>query len=919
MNSLSSDRRRALRPYLDRALDLSGEARASFLSLLRSEHPVIAAELEMMLESHSTPEELRGATPSAGAAPEPALPGQTIGAFTLRTLLGRSGIGTLWLAEGSDPGGTVTAAVKLLDARVFGAQREARFHLEGRNLARLQHPNIARLIDVGVLPTGQPYLVREHVDGERIDAYCDGKKLSIEARVHLFLEVLAAVAHAHANLVVHRDLKPSNVLVDRQRQVKVVDIGIVALLETEGEAVTLAAQIPVADPAGEFAAPEQLTGGAVTTATDVYALGALLYVLLTGQHPARLITNSPAQLRSAIVDKQPVLPSVAVISGRATRPETAADTAAKRATQPKRLRTQLQGDLDAIVAKALKKAPAARYVSVDAFAEDLRRYLAHEAIGARPNSKSYRTGKFVVRHPFAVAAAGVTVALLAAGSMMLNRERGIAERRLQQSRQLANRLSEIQARFGQLPGNARRRQFIVDSSLDYLQRLALDVREDPELALEVGSTYMQLARVQLALISENLAQPDHADETLRTAERLIKYVTSDQPANRTAVLRMAQIAHDRMVLAELGAQSDGALALAGTSASWLSRYFDGGTVQPADAEQVALTLNEVADRFRSQQQFDQALSLSGRGIDVARSSDNSSLQRHLGSLLVARSRVHRDRGALDDAVVDLREAAKTLQPESEVGRDRATMYAMVLTELGHVLGAPDCVSLGRFDEATPLLQQAYKMLDRVTHHDASDSEARSLLIRAGDPLARILAQHDPKASAEVYDHLLHHLAELRGSARFRRDEARTLIASSYPVRSLGAESDARRRLDDAFLLLRELKLYPAEKVELGSEADAALRAKADLEAANGNVAHAVDTYRQLLDLVMGAKPAFEQKLTEAAQMSGLYSSLVSLYQRSGRDDLAAPLEMLRLQLWRHWDRKLPNNPFVLRQLAAAKS
>ena len=563
----------------------------------------------------------------------PSVTGQVVGAYTLRSLLGQGGMGSVWLAERTDGRHTGVAAVKLLNASLVGEDGEARLRSEGTILGRLRHPHIAQLIDAGLAPTGQPYLIREHVDGERIDAYCDAKRLSIEARLQLFLQVLAAVAHAHANLIVHRDLKPSNVLVAKQGQVKLLDFGIAKLLEGDGRgtpATVTPSGAAVWSP--EYAAPEQLTGGVLTTATDVYALGALLYVLLTGQHPARVHTNSPAELMRAIVETEPLRASEAVISGRATRAETAADSAVKRATQPKRLRALLQGDLDNIVAKALKKAPAERYGSVEAFADDVRRYLAHQPVTARPESLEYRTQKFVRRHRWAVAASVVTVAGLAAALVVVNRERAVAQRRFVQVRQLANKLFDIDAQIDQLPGSSPARQMIVETSLDYLQRLSTEVRNDRELALEVGTAYMRVARMQGVPISPNLGQIDKAEQSLREAQRLIQSVLTAQPDNRTAILRMAQINHDRMIIAGLR-RADGALSLAGTSATWLTKYLDSGDVEPADAEQVVLALNNVGNRYRLAGQFDQALSLTRRGLDIA--GDYPNLEHHLGNLLLS--------------------------------------------------------------------------------------------------------------------------------------------------------------------------------------------------------------------------------------------------------------------------------------------
>src|SRR6185295_17532586 len=281
--------------------------------------------------------------------------------YRLASVIGQGGMGTVWLAERCDGRFEGRAAIKLLNIALMGRAGEERFRREGNILARLTHPHIAHLVDAGVSPTGQPYLVLEHVDGQRIDDYCNTHALGIEARLRLFLDVLDAVAHAHANLIVHRDLKPANVLVRVDGQVKLLDFGIAKLLEGDADWGNLRAaessaltRDGVAALTPEYAAPEQVTGGQITTATDVYALGLLLYVLLTGQHPAGSAVRSPADLVREIVDTEARRLSDAVVC-RTETPETLSRHAARRGTTPGRLRRTLKGDLDTIVAKALKK------------------------------------------------------------------------------------------------------------------------------------------------------------------------------------------------------------------------------------------------------------------------------------------------------------------------------------------------------------------------------------------------------------------------------------------------------------------------------------------------------------------------------------------------------------------------------------
>ncbi len=405
------ERWRVLAPYLDRALELPDGQRAAWLTLLRAEDSTIAEDVAALLERHAVIEQegfLEGAP--AGPTPPASLAGQMLGAYTLRSPLGQGGMGSVWLAERSDGRYEGEVAAKLLNASLVGRDGETRFRREVSILARLRHPNIAHLIDAGVSPLGQPYLILERVDGERIDAHCHGRRLGIEARIRLFLGVVAAVSHAHANLVVHRDLKPSNVLVATDGQVKLLDFGIAKLLESgAGDEATALTREGESVLTPEYAAPEQLTGGDVTTATDVYALGVLLYLLLTGRHPAGGDRSTPAALMRAIVDTEPVRASAAMIERETGgRPD---EIASRRATTPRKLRGVLRGDLDNIVAKALKKRPSERYASAEALADDLRRFLASEPVSAGADSIAYRAAKFVRRHRVGVvAAAGVMVA-----------------------------------------------------------------------------------------------------------------------------------------------------------------------------------------------------------------------------------------------------------------------------------------------------------------------------------------------------------------------------------------------------------------------------------------------------------------------------------------------------------------------------
>jgi serine/threonine-protein kinase len=343
--------------------------------------------------------------------------GEQVGAYTLTERIATGGMGSVWRARRSDGRYEGQVAIKFLRLHV-GAAAARRFELEGDYLARLTHPHIARLLDAGISAHG-PYLVIEYVDGEPIDVHCERRRLAITARIELFLDVLAAVQHAHAHLLVHRDLKPSNVLVTARGEVKLLDFGVAKLLH--GEA---------ADPGGgltqdlgfaltpEYAAPEQFLGQPISTATDGYALGLLLYRLLSGRHAREPAARGPAAILQLATAPDPGKPSDAVTDTATRSPEEAMRTAETFASTPPVLRRILRGDLDNIVGKATAREPARRYPTVAEFAADLRRYLAHEPVSAQPPTVTYRVSKFVRRHRGGVTAAiAMTIMLVGATAM----------------------------------------------------------------------------------------------------------------------------------------------------------------------------------------------------------------------------------------------------------------------------------------------------------------------------------------------------------------------------------------------------------------------------------------------------------------------------------------------------------------------
>jgi len=407
----------AVQTLFDAALDLPPAERDAYLRDACGDDPDLYREVASLLniEVHSL---LRGlALDAVDVSAVLSREGERVGPYRIEKEIGRGGMGAVFLAERADGAFEQRVALKLVKRGMDSDAVLRRFEQERQILARLQHPGIARLLDGGLAPDGRPYFAMEVVEGEPITAYCDARALSIHDRLMLFERVCEAVAYAHRNLVVHRDLKPSNILVTTDGEVKLLDFGIARLLETDDPGLTWSGLRPMTP---EYAAPEQVRGQAITTATDVYALGALLYELLTGRRPHALVDRDLKSIEKAICEDEPERPSLAVgrtvsaTAGDGVHTVTPAGVSHARDTTPERLRRQLAGDLDTITLKALRKEPERRYTSADALAADLRRYRDGIPVQARRPTAGYRVRKYVMRHRTGVAATAAAVAVLAA-------------------------------------------------------------------------------------------------------------------------------------------------------------------------------------------------------------------------------------------------------------------------------------------------------------------------------------------------------------------------------------------------------------------------------------------------------------------------------------------------------------------------
>jgi eukaryotic-like serine/threonine-protein kinase len=464
---------REIETIFEAVMDLPPNERESFLALRCGTDTVLLRDVKSLLEYAD------GADGFLAEVSDNVRSAARIGPYRIVREIGSGGMGTVYLASRDDGEFHQQVAIKVARWGMGNDWAAERFRYERQVLANLTHPHIARLLDGGSTSDGQPYLVMEYIEGEPLVAYCTGRQLSVPARLSLFLRICDAVAYAHRNLVVHRDIKPANVLVTAEGEPRLLDFGISKLLDASepSDGVHAAATLPLMTP--EYASPEQVRGEAVTTSTDVYSLGAVLYELLTEHRPCAIGKATPSEIRRAVCDSAPARPSA--IGGRA-----------------------LAGDLDNIVLMALHKDPARRYSSVEQFAADVRSYLAGRPVIAREDSAAYRLRKFVARHKTGVAATLLLAITLfggiAATAWQAKRVADQvlrAEKRFVQFRKLANAfLFDFQARIQDLKNVSEARKLVLSTGVEYIDGLSREAGDDPMFVREIARAYEKLGDLQ---------------------------------------------------------------------------------------------------------------------------------------------------------------------------------------------------------------------------------------------------------------------------------------------------------------------------------------------------------------------------------------------------------------------------------------
>ncbi|HKU14754.1 MAG TPA: serine/threonine-protein kinase [Steroidobacteraceae bacterium] len=510
------------------ALEREPTQRAPYLEVACEGDEELRAEVKSLLEAHDTAgafieEDAAQRIGLAGAQSRKDWIGRRLGPYRIVGEAGRGGMSEVFRAVRDDQQYEKQVAIKLLKPGLDTDSLLRRFKAERQILAQLSHPHIAHLLDGGATEEGAPYLVMEFIEGKPIDVYCDERQLGVDERLDLFRALCSAVHYVHQHLMVHGDLKCGNVLVTGQGVVKLLDFGIAKLLSptpASGQAEPRNTSFLALTP--EYASPEQVRGEPISTASDIYSLGVLLYRLLSGALPYEATGSTTWALAKQICEHDPKPPSV---------------TAVEATTGYSRFATTLRGDLDNIVLKALKKLPEERYPSAEQLAEDLRRYLRGFPVAARPDTTGYRVRKFAQRHRSAAVAAGLFVAALIAGiittTWQAHRARVQtlrAERHLNEVRELTSvYLADVYDAVAYLPGGTRARKLLVENSIKYLAALEQEAHDLPQLQRDLAVAYDRLGDVQGDYIGANIGDTQGALESHRKALRLRRTLVQHDP------------------------------------------------------------------------------------------------------------------------------------------------------------------------------------------------------------------------------------------------------------------------------------------------------------------------------------------------------------------------------------------------------
>jgi non-specific serine/threonine protein kinase/serine/threonine-protein kinase len=740
------------------ALDLPEAERAAFAEKACAGNAALLEEVRSLLSWHKgstgfleTPASRLGKPVDVGGEAA-RLVGKSIGAWRILDVIGSGGMGVVYRAERADAAFRRHAALKVVRTGPDSPQIMQRFQLERETLAALDHPNIARLMDGGTTPDGQPFFVMELVDGKPIDIYCEEHALSIDERLDLFRKVCAGVQYAHENLVVHRDIKPDNILVTNDGVPKLLDFGVAKILspggaQPEDPSATAATWMMTPD----YASPEQVSGRASTTATDVYSLGVLLHVLLTGARPYTLTGATPADIEKQLLAFTLIRPSE-----RAESSPEAEQRALRRGLTAPKLARRLRGDLDAIVMRALGRTPASRYSSVEQLAEDVARHRANYPVDARRRTARYATRLFVRRHRVALAVATLLVAVIIGGIVAVLWQASLAaaarmraERRFNDVRRLAGSfIFDVYDAIDDVPGTTPARQLIVKNAVTYLESLAREAAGDIGLQRELADAFVRVGDVQGNPTRANVGDPTGAIASYQRAIGLAQAVRNAAASDIAAIRTLAGAHKQRGDVLALTGNKDGALADAEAAADLYAQIAgrNDASIEDKTASGVAsIKLGDLLGNpnFENLGRTDSAMMAYRKALDSFRRLDQANptslpVRRYLGVTL---ERI----GTMQAVAKQWSDAAASYQESFEIRRglaEREPTHRDIQRDLGIAHEKLAEVLLARGDAASAVGEQrlALAVYERLASADPADANAGRTVAIGRENVADALRQ-----------------------------------------------------------------------------------------------------------------------------------------------------------------------------------
>jgi eukaryotic-like serine/threonine-protein kinase len=811
-----------------KAADLPAAEREAFLDRETAGNAALRSEVEGLLEHDNRSqqriqdaiEEVVEVLPPAGAeanADTDDWAGRMVGSYRIEREIGQGGMGSVFEAFRADDTFRKRVAVKVATRASFSADFRRRFRHERQILAGLEHPNIARLIDGGTTHGGMPFFAMEFVDGQTITGFANAAKLDLRGIIRLFLDVCSAVDYAHQNFVVHRDLKPANILVDTAGTVKLLDFGIAKLLAEEleegGTRTLTSAQLLTPG----YCSPEQVRNERITTRTDVYQLGLILFELLTGERGQKIETKSPGAIERAICETE--LPRASAVARDAGRIR------------------ELTGDLDNILAVSTNKDPERRYPSVAAFAEDLRRYLDGLPVQARAGSFAYRAGKFLKRNRRIMAAAALLSIAVAGGVIATAYQARRAERRFAQVRSLANTfVFDFHDQIADLPGSTSVRKNLVATGLQYLEHLREEASGDAEFSLELAQAYLRIGDVLGgSIVTSNLGDTNGAVAAYRKAQDLLRPFESSR--SQSMLVARANVANRQGLMEKQHGKADAALHRFEEGSAVIEPLAGSSANSPEVLDIYGTLQMEISRLYSARKQPEKAAQHAAKALDAAKrlTAADAASGKYRNVLAVAYSAVavaKLAQGDLTGAAENLRpsialreQAAKAMPGDPQLERDLMIGYG----QLGDVLGFRAGSNLGDSKGSAEAFAKAASIAEAMSTRDPKDRRARGDVAQVRLRLASMLLDV-PGKLPEAKEAIARALAYTDGllqadssNVRMRYNRVYLLRRAGLAASRLGQSQEAIRNYETAHREAADLFETPDGPAARAQRVDAAIQ------------------------------------------------------------------------------------------------